>query len=101
MVATMTNQAILDLENFPAGPHDDKYWLHHDGRTYFLWPALNRKTGQVVQVQVEVTSIRPEAVAEQLPPTRKAIELAARELYNDGNSTVRLMRPDAYWMQRP
>lgn len=51
-------------------------------------------------MQVEVTSIRHEAIAEQLKPSRKAIEIAARELYLPGTPAVRLMRPDAYWMQR-
>jgi hypothetical protein len=51
-------------------------------------------------VEVEVTSIGSEQVAEQLKPSRTAIELAARELYRPGRLAVRLMRPDTYWMQR-
>lgn len=96
----MTNHAMLDLEEFPIGPFDEKHWRHEDGRIFFIWPARDRKTGQVVKVEVEVTSIRSEAVSEQLKPTRRAIELAARELYHSGSSAVRLMRPDTYWMQR-
>lgn len=96
----MTNQATLELEDFPAAPDENGHWLHDDGRIFFIWPARDRKTNEAVQVQVEVTSIRHEAVAEQLKPSRKAIEFAARELYLPGTSAVRLMRPDAYWMQR-
>jgi hypothetical protein len=96
----MTNQAMLDLEEFPTVPHDNNHWLQEDGRMFFIWPARDRMTREAVQVQVEVTSIRSEAVAEQLQPSRKAIELAARELYHPGTPAVRLMRPDTYWMQR-
>ncbi|HEX2842394.1 hypothetical protein [Hyphomicrobium sp.] len=96
----MTNQATLELEDFPAAPNENGHWLHEDGRTFFLWPARDLKTNAAVRVEVEVTSIRHEAVAEQLKPSRKAIEFAARELYLPGTPAVRLMRPDAYWMQR-
>ncbi len=96
----MTNHATLELEDFPAAPDEHGHWLHEDGRTFFIWPARDRKTNEEVQVQVEVTSIRQDAVADQLRPTRKAIEAAARELYLPGTPAVRLMRPDAYWMQR-
>src|SRR5690349_20517289 len=96
----MTNQPTLDLEEFPNVPSDQSHWLHEEGRTFFIWPGRDRKTGQVVRVEVEVTSIRSEAVAEQLKPTRAAIELAARELYRPGSLAIRLMRPDTYWMQR-
>lgn len=96
----MTNPVMIDLEEFPAIPFDENYWLHEDGRTFFIWPARDRKTGQVIKVEVEVTNIRSDAVAEQLKPSRTAIELAARELYRPGSLAVRLMRPDTYWMQR-
>ena len=95
----MPNQPKLELDDFPAAPNDDGHWLHDDGRVFFIWPARDLKTGEAVQVQVEVTSIRSDAVAEQLKPSRRSIELAARELYNAGTPTVRLMRPDAYWIQ--
>jgi hypothetical protein len=96
----MPNQAKLELEDFPAGPYDDNHWLHDDGRVFFIWPARDRKTGDAVQVQVEVTSIRPDAVAEQLKPTRRSIELAARELYHPGTGSVRLMRSDTNWLEQ-
>ena len=74
--------------------------IHDDGRVFFIWPARDGKTGDRVQVQVEVTSIRPDAVAEQLKPTRRSIELAARELYHPGTGTVRLMRSDTNWLEQ-
>jgi hypothetical protein len=96
----MPNQPTLELDEFPAVPHNSNHWLHQDGRIFFLWPAHDRKTNEVVQIEVEVTSIKSEAVAEQLKPSRRAIELAARELYHPGTTSVRLMRPDTYWIQR-
>ena len=96
----MPNQPTLDLEEFPALPHNSDHWFHHDGRTFFIWPARDSKTKEVVHVQVEVTSIRSDAVAEQLKPSRRAIGFAARELYHPGTDFVRLMRPDRYWFQR-
>jgi hypothetical protein len=94
----MPNQPTLELEDFPAGPHESQHWLHHDGRTFFLWPARDRKTNDVVQVEVEVTHINAENVAEQLPPSRRSIELAARELYHAGKKSIRILRPDTYWI---
>ena len=96
----MTNQATLELEDFPATPHENGHWLRDDGRMFFIWPARNPKTNERVEVQVEVTSISHDDVPGQLKPSRKSIEAAARELYLPGASAVRLMRPDAYWMQR-
>jgi hypothetical protein len=94
----MPNQPTLELEDFPAVPLESQHWLHHDGRTFFLWPARDLKTNDVIQVEIEVTHISSEAVAEQLKPSRRSFELAARELYHAGKKSIRLMRPDTYWI---
>ena len=95
----MLHQPTFELDDFPAAPHESQHWSHHDGRTYFLWPARNPKTNEALQVEVEVTHISADDVAQQLKPSRRSIELAARELYLQGHKPIRLMRPDTYWMQ--
>ncbi|WP_439541840.1 hypothetical protein [Hyphomicrobium sp.] len=94
----MPHQPTLELADFPAVPHESQNWLHHDGRTFFLWPARDPKTNDVVQVEVEVTHISTDDVAGQLKPSRRSIELAAREMYRPGKKSIRLMRPDTYWI---